>query len=100
MIRRIPEISPEQENFRLEEIAPRMTTIRRDPVEPVPVGTYVVRVFRVTGYDPDCDGSLMARVEAVDFDGQATGWTQDRLGITPDSWVALDSPQDLTEGMS
>lgn len=72
-----------------------MVTSRRDPVEPVPVGSYVARVFRVIGYDPDCDGSLMARLEAVNAAGEPTGWTVDRVGLSPDlAWV-LDQPDAL-----
>lgn len=93
----IPEITAEAENFRLEPLPdmPNIKFVRRDPVEPVPVGTYIARVFRVTGYDPDCDGSLMVRMQSVDFDGEPTGWEVDSLGLYPDSSVVLDSPGDL-----
>lgn len=57
-------ITAESENFRLEG-----GFIKRDPVEPEPVGTIVLKVFRVTGYDSDCDGSLMARMENIDSQG-------------------------------
>jgi hypothetical protein len=95
-VRRIPEITAGQEDFRLVPVPGLgMTTARRDPVEPVPVGTLVARVFRVTGYDPDCDGSLMARVEAVDSAGEATGWETGRLGLRPGSWWIVDAPDEL-----
>lgn len=95
----VPEITAEQENFRLEPLAigpgfdARM--VKRDPVEPVPVGTYVVKVFRVTGYDPDCDGSLMARLAAVDREGIESGWEPTHLGLYPDSCLIVEHPSQL-----
>jgi len=84
-MRRVPDITSEQENRRLVPLAgfpgSSVFTSRADPIEPVPVGTYVAMVFRVTGYDPDCDGSLMARLENVDADGDTTGWEPDHLGL-------------------
>jgi hypothetical protein len=77
-IRRVPEITPDRENFRLE-----------------PVGTYIAMVFRVTGYDRDCDGSLMARLECVDAAGETTGWTPVNLSLYPDSAWVLDGPGEL-----
>lgn len=91
----MPVITAEQENFRLEPVGENVSVIRRDPVEPVPVGTYVAQVFRVTGYDPDCDGSLMARLEGVDQAGEATGLEHNFIGLNPDSFVVLDSPDEL-----
>jgi hypothetical protein len=94
-IRRVPDVS-DRENFRLEPVPSlRMTTIRRDPVEPVPVGTYVAMVFRVAGYDRDCDGSLLARVENVDAEGKTTGWEQNCLGLSPESTWVVDEPGEL-----
>jgi hypothetical protein len=97
MIRLMPETTAEQENFRVEPVVgiPHMSTIKRDPVQPVPVGTYVAKIFRVSGYDPDCDGSLMARLEAVDSEGQITGWQVDSIGLYPETVVVLDGPGDL-----
>lgn len=97
-IHELPKITAEQENWRSVELTPgnpRFLTSKRDPVEPVPVGTYVAMVFRVTGYDPDCDGSLMARLEHVDRNGEATGWEPTHLGLYPDTDVVLDGPGDL-----
>lgn len=100
-LRPVPEITAEQENFRTEvlyeDASHRMLTSRRDPVEPVPVGTYVVMVFRVTGYDPDCDGSLMGRFEAVDRHGNRTGWEPTHLGLYPDTDLVVDHPNELWE---
>lgn len=80
-MRRIREITAEEENFRGEAIAPGAFMVRRDPVEPEPVGTIVLLPFRVTGYDQDCDGSLMARLESIDLDGRRTGWDPDCIGL-------------------
>ena len=94
-IRRVPDIS-DGENFRTEPVPGlRAVTIRRDPVEPVPVGTYVAMVFRVTGYDPDCDGHLMARLENVDADGDSTGWEPTHLGLYPESTWVVGGPGEL-----
>lgn len=92
----LPEITPEQENWRLEKV-PGMNAVRsrRDPVQRVQVGTYVAAVFRVTGYDPDCDGSLMARMEAVNADGEPTGWEVDCIGLYPETEVVLDAADTL-----
>jgi len=98
-MRPVPEITAEQENHRFESLAdwPGGTAVmsRRDPVEPVPVGTYIVMVFRVTGYDPDCDGSLMARLEHVDRRGEPTGWEPTHLGMYPDTGLVVDHPSEL-----
>jgi hypothetical protein len=96
VIRRVPEITAGQENLRMEPVAGlRAVTLRRDPVEPVPAGTCVAMVFRVTGYDRDCDGSLMARLECVSAGGESTGWEPTHLGLWPDSTWVLDSPDEL-----
>jgi hypothetical protein len=71
-MRRIRKISAEEENFRTEALtlwrAPSINVIRRDPVQPEPIGTTLLIPMRVIGYDRDCDGSLMARLEAVPLD--------------------------------
>jgi len=76
-------VTAEEENFRLEPIpgVPNARMIKRDPVKPEPEGTIVLVPFRVTGYDPDCDGSLMARMEGIDLDGKTTGWEVDSVGL-------------------
>lgn len=98
-MKKVREITVEEENFRLEPFfkVPGAigSVVKRDPVEPVPVGTYVAMVFRVTGYDADCDGSLMARLAHIDRDGEETGWCPHSLGLYPDSEVVLDSPDEL-----
>lgn len=74
------------ENFRVEAIlGSRFVTPRRDSIEPEPVGTIVAMAFRITGYSRDCDGSLMARFEAIDNQGNATGWEPKNIGLYPDT---------------
>jgi hypothetical protein len=83
-MRPVREITAEEERFRLESIeGTRAGMIRRDPVEPEPVGTIVLMAFRVTGYDKDCDGSLMARLEHIDRDGRTSGWEATHIGLYP-----------------
>jgi len=95
----VREITAEEENHRFEPLASgpglNAVTSRRDPVEPVPVGTYIVKVFRVTGYDPDCDGSLMARLANVNRNGEESGWEPTQLGLYPDSTLVVDHPSEL-----
>lgn len=68
-MRLIRKVTSDEENFRLEPVAnSRLALIRRDPIEPEPVGTLLLIPFRVVGYDPDCDGSLMARLEMMSLD--------------------------------
>lgn len=68
-MRRIREITAEEENFRVEPSQDHVfNLIRRDPVEPEPVGTILLMPVRIVGYDPDCDGSLMARLESLTLD--------------------------------
>src|ERR1700677_3778164 len=94
-IRRVPEIDRSRENARLEPLAAGASMFKVDPVEPVPVGTLVARIFRVTGYDQDCDGSLMARLESIGADGEATGWHPTHLGLYPDCAWVIDTPDEL-----
>ena len=100
-LRPVPEITAVQENARYETLAVgpgfNAMMVRRDPVEPAPVGTYIVMVFRVTGYDPDCDGSLMARLAHVDRHGEESGWYPVHLGLYPDSDLVVDHPSELWE---
>lgn len=79
------EITAEEENFRTEPMLglSMMGMIKRDPIEPEPIGTIVIKAFRITGYDQDCDGSLMARLEQIMRDGESTGWSPHHLGVSP-----------------
>lgn len=95
ILRPVREITAVEENFRLESFPGEGKVIRRDPVEPEPVGTYVVMCFRITGYDRDCDGSLLARLEQVDMEGRTTGWATDGLGLYPDTDLVVEHPAKL-----
>lgn len=97
-MRPIRKITAEEENFRLEGVpGTSFGFVRRDPIEPEAVGTIVLMAFRVTGFDRDCDGSLMARLEQIDANGEATGWEANRIGlhagtglvVTQDEWQRL-----------
>lgn len=98
-MQRVRQITSAEENHRFVPFASgtgfNAVTSKVDPVEPVPVGTVVAMVFRVTGYDPDCDGSLMARLEAITADGEATGWEPTQLGLYPGSTWELEDPGEL-----
>ncbi|MBI2099644.1 hypothetical protein HYT45_04560 [Candidatus Uhrbacteria bacterium] len=91
-MRPVREVTAEEENFRFEEHGTLPGgVIRRDPVEPEPAGTIVLMAFRVTGYDPDCDGSLMAQLEQVHIDGsnETTGWHPSSIGLYPQSEIVV-----------
>ena len=68
-MRKVRNITSEEENFRLEPFVStgsvHCSIIRRDPVEPEPVGTIILMPMQVVWYDKDCDGSLMARLRFV-----------------------------------
>jgi len=93
-MRPVRSITTKEENFRTVELVPgdlRFLASRRDPIEPEPIGTILIMAFRITGYSPDCDGSLMAEVANIDKNGKTTGWTEDRLGLYPnDALVATE----------
>lgn len=91
-MRPVRQVSAEEENFRMEPMG-GFRVIRRDPVEPEPVGTLVLMAFRITGYDPDCDGSLMARLEQVSSDGTPTGWETNSHGLYPGSEVVVTAEE-------
>ena len=102
-MRRVREITEQEENFRLENAfsSPDRTVkfmqIKRDPVEPEPVGTIILKAFRIIGYDQDCDGSLMARLECIDFDRfEPTGWEENCVGLYPDTTLVV-SEKELKE---
>lgn len=83
------------DGFRLEPWLPGAVVVKRDFVGPIPVGSYIACVFKVTGYDQDCDGSAMARLEQVNRAGEGTGVTQDCVGLYANCDVVLDSPEEL-----
>lgn len=95
-MRPVREITSAEENFRMELRGP-FHVPKRNPVKPEPEGTIVLMAFRVTGYDPDCDGSLMARLENIDRDGEATGWEPFAIGLYPDHELVVT--QDEWQGM-
>lgn len=80
------------ENSRIETKG-GFNVLRRDSVEPEPVGTLVMMPFRVAGYDKDCDGSLMARLEAIESSGQPTGWEPDRIGVYPSTMLVVTAEE-------
>jgi hypothetical protein len=84
-MRPVRQITDEEEGFRLEphsELA--VNVIRKNPVEPEPIGTIILRAYRIVGYTPDCDGSLIARVVPVDRDGKPLDAEAVRTVIYPD----------------
>lgn len=88
-MRKIREITAEEENFRLETVQ-GFNIIRRDPIEPEPAGTIILIPFKITGYDPDCDGSLMVRLAAIDSSGNETGWEVDSIGLYDDIGLVIE----------
>ncbi len=90
------EITAEEENFRLEPVpGAGFRIIRREPVKPVPEGTIILMAFRVECYAQDCDGSLMAQVAQIDNSGRETGWTQNCIGLYPETALVLDGAEEL-----
>jgi len=92
-MRPVRKITSDEENLREVEIGKNMVTFKRDPVEPEPVGTIILTAFRITGYDKDCDGSLMARLEHIDLRGRTTGWKVKNVGIRPDSDIVVSDDE-------
>lgn len=89
-MRKIRTISPEEENFRITRIPKSsLCTVKRDPIEPEPAGTILLVAFKVTGYDKDCDGSLMARLEHLELDGRESGWIVNCIGLHPDTGLVV-----------
>lgn len=82
------EITEEEENFRIEN-KNGFSVIKRDSIEPEPVGSILIYAFRITGYTPDCDGSLMAKLEAIDSSGGTTGWEEKGVGIYPNTCLVV-----------
>lgn len=91
-MRPVREITAEEEHFRAVQIDPDhpyIQMVKRDPVEPEPVGTIILMAFRLTGYDQDCDGSLMGRFDHINKDGEKTGWEPNHLGLYPNSELVV-----------
>ncbi len=96
IVNTVRDITPEEEEFRLEEIAPNMSMVKRNPVELIPVGTIILIPFRIEKYGNDCDGSLLAHLANLNVYGDGTiddsGWEQS--GISIDSNTCLVISQD------
>ena len=78
-MRQVREIT--DDNCRIVSLNESFDAIKRDYVEPEPVGTIVLMAFRITGYDKDCDGSAMLRAEHIDKNGDVSGWDIDSIGL-------------------
>jgi hypothetical protein len=72
-----------------------VSTEKIEPIKP-PVGSCVAMMFRVTGYDPDCgetpETASMARLEAVDMDGETTGWEVNCVGLYNTTSQVIEMP--------
>ena len=102
-MRKVRSVTAEEENFRTEPfVGNNMRIVRRDFVKPEPEGTIILMAFKITGYDQDCDGSAMARLDNIDFNGDATGATLTHYGLYPESdlVVTLDELKSLIKGVS
>lgn len=101
-MRPVRNITAKEENFRTEPHpgCSSIQVVRRDPIEPEPVGTIILVPFKITGYDRDCDGNLMARLSAIDKNGETTGWKEDSIGLYPESRLVVDEKElkELFEG--
>lgn len=96
-MRPVKEPTAKEENFRTELIAGgAFEAIRRDFVEPEPVGTIILMAFRITGYDKDCDGGAMVRAEHITKSGSITGWDISHIGLYDDSALVI-SAEELPE---
>lgn len=80
-MRKVREVTASEENFRVANVG-GLGVIRRDPVEPEPVGTLLLVPVRIVGYDPDCDGSLMARYEIIGLDDAGCTADPEILGLS------------------
>lgn len=88
-MRLIRTITETEDNFQVEPLpGTQAGIVRHDFAKPEPEGTIVLLAFRITGYDRDCDGSAMARLEALYLsDGklEPSGWEEDGIGIGDDT---------------
>ena len=95
-MRLIKRITAEEENFRVE-----CQHIRRDSVEPEPIGTIVLIPHRVIGYDKDCDGSLIARLEVIfldelpldEIDSDKSGQVSTCRGLNPEVGIVMSESE-------
>lgn len=96
-MRPVRTITAEEENFRTEpffrDAQHGMQVIRRNPIEPEPVGTIILMAFRITGYCQDCDGSLLAELDHIDRNGEHTGWSPKQLGLYPDTDLVVEEDE-------
>lgn len=93
-MRPVREITADEENFRLEPTEhTKMHIVKRDGVEPEPVGTIILTAWRITGYSPDCDGSLMAKMDAIDCNGDETGWSTNNIGLYPSTDLVVSEEE-------
>ena len=95
-MRPVREITAKEENFRTEELIPgnnRFLISKRDSIEPEPVGTIVLMAFKITGYSPDCDGSMLGEFEHIDKNGEPTGWCPHSIGLYSDTDLVVDSEE-------
>lgn len=81
-MRRAREITSKEKNYRLVKFAPGCSMFKCDPIKPELIGTIVLKAFRIIGYRPDCDGSLMAELENIDMDLENTGWVENAVGLS------------------
>lgn len=98
-MRPVREITTEEENFRAEG-AGSVKFIKRDLVKPEPEGTIILCAFRISGYDQDCDGSLMARLECINKDGSTSGGKMTNIGLYPEGHLVSceEELQELFDG--
>jgi hypothetical protein len=76
-------ISAQEENFRLEPAGGGIGFVRRDPIEPEPVGTIILVPMRIIGYDQDFDGGLLARFEQLSLDELDEDIDEEYKGLPP-----------------
>ena len=89
-MRKIREITSEEENFRAEPFAKKHFMVKRDSIQPEPIGTIILIPFKIIGYDQDCDGSLMARLTSVNLDYfDEAGWEVKNIGLYPNSGFVM-----------
>jgi len=97
-VRKIREITAEEEKFRTEALIlgnPNQRMIKRDFVEPEPIGTIVLLPFRIVGYNRDCDGSALAHLAALDNTLDTTGWSDGCIGLYPSVGMVVEEKEYL-----